>query len=221
MGSFPLEGANPILKHLQCLGSQILWLTFFTRLFNIERMRKGQSPVRKNWAKREKVRAKYVTDMRSDLLVRFREKNFSRKKSWDEFNFFLISLAKFFLRPIRIRLSLASCQYFVNNVSHTQHWWLSENRNYVKLYRNQNRHLNMTRKISLGEIAAMCKLLFTINEATFSQFLQLRGSHLETFKENSWLCSRVSQTRFNSSFFLQIFCESRTFFIFSKFSSSI
>ena len=51
----------------------------------------------------------------------------------------------------------------------------------------------MTRKSSLGEIAAMCKLLLTINEATFSQFLQLRGSHLETFKENSWLCSRVSK----------------------------
>ena len=42
---------------------------------------KAQSPVRKKSAKCEKVRAKYVLGMRSDLLLGFLAKNFSAKKS--------------------------------------------------------------------------------------------------------------------------------------------
>ena len=41
---------------------------------------KGQFPVRKNSAKCEKVRAKYVTGMRSDSSQTVRAKNFSTKK---------------------------------------------------------------------------------------------------------------------------------------------
>ena len=41
---------------------------------------KGQFPVRKNSAKCEKVRAKYVTGMRSDSSQTVRAKNFSAKK---------------------------------------------------------------------------------------------------------------------------------------------
>ena len=52
--------------------------------------------MRKNPAKCEKVRAKYVTDMHSDISQRVREKKFLCEISSLELNFFLISLGKSF-----------------------------------------------------------------------------------------------------------------------------
>ena len=57
---------------------------------------KGQFPVRKNTAKCEKVRAKYVTGMRSDISQRVRAKEFLSEKSSLEFNFFSFRLRNSF-----------------------------------------------------------------------------------------------------------------------------
>ena len=50
--------------------------------------------MRKNTAKCEKVRAKYVTGMRNDISQRVRAKKFLSEKSSLELNFFLISLVR-------------------------------------------------------------------------------------------------------------------------------
>ena len=59
-------------------------------------MKQLRRRVRMNGCKCKKVRSEYATDMRSDTPMTCSERTFERNKSLAEFNFILISLAKFF-----------------------------------------------------------------------------------------------------------------------------